>query len=70
MGSAPADVNENRHVLGALLIMAAGSTGLALAGFGLAERTRASLRWGTSMLGITAITASGCSSHTTTWVSA
>ncbi len=32
----PADVNENQHVLGALLIMGTGNVGLVLAGFGLA----------------------------------
>lgn len=58
-GLAPADVNENQHLLGALLIMAAGNIGLALAGFGLAEHVPAPLRWGTSLLGITAITAFG-----------
>lgn len=58
-GLAPADVNENQHVLGAFLIMAAGNIGLVLAGFGLAEHVPGPLRWGTSLLGITAITAFG-----------
>ncbi|WP_179878826.1 MULTISPECIES: DUF998 domain-containing protein [unclassified Streptomyces] len=58
-GLAPADVNENQHALGALLIMAMGNIGLFLAGFGLAEHVPAPLRWGTSVLGVTAITAFG-----------
>ncbi|MFI0977668.1 DUF998 domain-containing protein [Streptomyces sp. NPDC021093] len=58
-GLAPADVNENQHVLGALLIMAAGNIGLVLAGFGLAEHIPASLRWGTGLLGVTAVAAFG-----------
>ncbi|WP_447039651.1 DUF998 domain-containing protein [Streptomyces sp. DSM 118878] len=58
-GLAPADVNENQHVLGALLIMAAGNIGLVLAGFALAEHIPTPLRWGTSLLGATAITALG-----------
>ncbi|MFJ6699349.1 DUF998 domain-containing protein [Streptomyces sp. NPDC091272] len=58
-GLAPADVNENQHVLGALLIMAAGNIGLATAGFALAEHVPTPLRWGTSLLGVTAITAFG-----------
>lgn len=58
-GLAPADVDENQHVLGALLIMAAGNIGLVLAGFALAERVPAPLRWVTSLLGVTAITALG-----------
>ncbi|MFF9653454.1 DUF998 domain-containing protein [Streptomyces sp. NPDC014622] len=40
-GLAPADVNENQHVLGALFIMAAGNIGLVVAGFGLAEQVPA-----------------------------
>ncbi|WP_158711044.1 DUF998 domain-containing protein [Streptomyces albus] len=59
VGLAPADVNENQHVLGALLIMAAGNIGLVLSGLGLAEHVPAPLRWGTSLLGITAFTAFG-----------
>lgn len=58
-GLAPADINENQHALGALLIMATGNTGLFLAGFGLAKHVPAPLRWGTSLLGVTAITAFG-----------
>ncbi|MFD0034160.1 DUF998 domain-containing protein [Streptomyces sp. NPDC127172] len=58
-GLAPADVNENQHVLGALLIMAAGNVGLVLVGFALAEHIPTHLRWGTSLLGVTAITAFG-----------
>lgn len=58
-GLAPADVNENQHVLGALLIMATGNIGLLMAGFGLAEHVPAPLRWSTSLLGVTAITALG-----------
>ncbi|MFF4646183.1 DUF998 domain-containing protein [Streptomyces sp. NPDC001389] len=58
-GLAPADVNENRHVLGALLVMAVGNIGLALAGFGLAERTPPALRRGTTLLGCAAIVAFG-----------
>ncbi|WP_274917922.1 DUF998 domain-containing protein [Streptomyces sp. WZ-12] len=58
-GLAPADVNENQHVLGALFIMAAGNIGLVVAGFGLAEHEPAPLRWGTSLLGVAAITAFG-----------
>lgn len=58
-GLAPADVNENQHVLGALFIMAAGNIGLVVAGFGLAEHVPTPLRRGTSLLGATAITAFG-----------
>ncbi|MEV0976566.1 DUF998 domain-containing protein [Streptomyces sp. NPDC049915] len=58
-GLAPADVNENQHVLGALFIMGAGNIGLVVAGFGLAEHVPTPLRWGTSLLGVTAITAFG-----------
>ncbi|MGW7574106.1 DUF998 domain-containing protein [Streptomyces sp. NPDC054765] len=58
-GPAPADVNENQHVWGALLVMAAGNIGLVLAGFALAEHLPTPLRWGTSLLGVTAITAFG-----------
>ncbi|WP_433543737.1 DUF998 domain-containing protein (plasmid) [Streptomyces sp. CA-294286] len=58
-GLAPADVDENQHVLGALLIMAAGNVSLVLAGLGLAERIPTPVRWGTSMWGVTAITAFG-----------
>ncbi|MEV7566270.1 DUF998 domain-containing protein [Streptomyces tanashiensis] len=58
-GLAPADVDENLHVLGALLIMAVGNAGLVLAGFALAERLPASLRWGGGLLGVAALTALG-----------
>ncbi|MER6452872.1 DUF998 domain-containing protein [Streptomyces sp900105245] len=58
-GLAPADVNENQHVLGALLIMAAGNIGLVVAGFGLAEHIPTPVRWSTSLLGVAAITAFG-----------
>lgn len=58
-GPAPADVNENQHVLGALLIMAMGNIGLFPAGFSLAEDVPAPLRWGTCVPGVTAITAFG-----------
>ncbi|MFD7961721.1 DUF998 domain-containing protein [Streptomyces zaomyceticus] len=58
-GLAPADVNENQHVLGALLIMVAGNIGLVLAGFGLRERMPIPLRWAAGLLGVTAIAALG-----------
>ncbi|MEU9989044.1 DUF998 domain-containing protein [Streptomyces sp. NPDC048045] len=58
-GVAPADVNENQHVLGALLIMGTGNIGLLLAGVGLSNDVPGPLRWATSLLGITAITALG-----------
>ncbi|MFF3014790.1 DUF998 domain-containing protein [Streptomyces sp. NPDC057939] len=58
-GLAPADVNENQHVLGALLIMAAGNIGLVVAGFALAYDVPTPLRWGTGLLGVTAIAALG-----------
>ncbi|GAA2464606.1 hypothetical protein GCM10010388_66050 [Streptomyces mauvecolor] len=58
-GLAPSDLDENQHALGALLIMAAGNIGLVLTGFGLAEHVAAPMRWGTSLLGVTAITAFG-----------
>lgn len=58
-GLAPADVNENQHVLGALLIMGAGNIGLLLAGFGLAGHVPAPLRRATGLLGIAAIAALG-----------
>ncbi|MFJ7206166.1 DUF998 domain-containing protein [Streptomyces sp. NPDC098789] len=58
-GLAPADVNENQHVLGALLIMAVGNIGLVLAGLGMKEQAPALSRWATSLLGATAITALG-----------
>ncbi|MFC9705300.1 DUF998 domain-containing protein [Streptomyces sp. NPDC056943] len=58
-GLAPADVDENQHVLGALLIMAGGNIGLVLAGSGLADHVRPPLRRATALLGITAIAALG-----------
>ncbi|MFG2666831.1 DUF998 domain-containing protein [Streptomyces sp. NPDC048387] len=58
-GLAPADVNENQHVLGALFIMAGGNTGLIVAGFGMAEHVPTHLRWGTIVLGAVAITGFG-----------
>ncbi|MFF7969694.1 DUF998 domain-containing protein [Streptomyces sp. NPDC007905] len=58
-GLAPADVHENQHVLGALLIMVMGNIGLGLAGVGLADDVRGPLRWATSLLGVTAIMAFG-----------
>ncbi|QNP74819.1 DUF998 domain-containing protein [Streptomyces roseirectus] len=58
-GLAPADADENLHILGALFVMAAGNIGLVVAGSGLAEHLPATLRWGTSLLGVTALTAFG-----------
>ncbi|MEW1633076.1 DUF998 domain-containing protein [Streptomyces sp. NPDC093801] len=58
-GLAPADVNENQHVLGALLIMAVGNIGLVLAGFGMADHAPPALRRGTTLLGCAAIAAFG-----------
>ncbi|MEV5874851.1 DUF998 domain-containing protein [Streptomyces sp. NPDC052101] len=58
-GLAPADVHENLHVLGALLIMAMGNIGLVLAGVGLADDVPGPLRWATSLLGVIAIAAFG-----------
>ncbi|MBL1118526.1 DUF998 domain-containing protein [Streptomyces sp. 110] len=58
-GLAPADVNEDQHVLGALLIMGTGNIGLLLAGVGLSNDAPGPLRWATSLLGIMAITALG-----------
>ncbi|WP_051803967.1 MULTISPECIES: DUF998 domain-containing protein [unclassified Streptomyces] len=58
-GLAPADVNEDQHVLGAFLIMATGNIGVALAGLALADHVPAPLRWGTSLLGVTAVSAFG-----------
>ncbi|MFJ3876869.1 DUF998 domain-containing protein [Streptomyces sp. NPDC090077] len=59
VGLAPADVDENLHVLGALLVMAVGNAGLVLAGSGLGERVPAPLRWGAGLAGATALTALG-----------
>lgn len=58
-GLAPADIHENQHILGAMLIMATGNIGLLLAGFGLTDRVPNPLRWVTTLMGITAITAFG-----------
>lgn len=58
-GLAPADVHENQHALGALFVMAMGNIGLVLAGVGLADDVPAPLRWATSLLGVTAMTAFG-----------
>lgn len=58
-GVAPADVNENQHFLGALLIMGTGNIGLLLAGVGLSNDVPGPLRWAARLLGITAITALG-----------
>ncbi|RII15334.1 hypothetical protein DSC45_18690 [Streptomyces sp. YIM 130001] len=57
VGLAPADVDENQHLLGALLIMGAGNIGLVLAGFGLTGRIPGPLRRLTSTLGVVALTA-------------
>ncbi|MEU1403144.1 DUF998 domain-containing protein [Streptomyces sp. NPDC005728] len=54
-GLAPADVSENQHVLGALLIMGTGNLGLLLAGAGL--EVPGSLRWGSALLGAVALAA-------------
>lgn len=59
VGLAPADVHENQHVLGALLIMGTGNIGLLLAAFGLANDAPGRLRRATGLLGIAAITAAG-----------
>ncbi|MCG0289900.1 DUF998 domain-containing protein [Streptomyces sp. PSAA01] len=58
-GLAPADVHENQHVLGALLIMGTANIGLFLAGTRLAEDVPVPLRRLTTLLGITALTAFG-----------
>ncbi|MGW1197657.1 DUF998 domain-containing protein [Streptomyces sp. NPDC002536] len=59
-GLAPSDVDENQHVLGALLIMGTGNIGLLLAGAGLADDVPRSLRRATLLLGVVAIAAFGC----------
>ncbi|MGK5543278.1 DUF998 domain-containing protein [Streptomyces sp. URMC 127] len=56
-GLAPADVHENEHVLGALLIMGLGNIGLLLAGAGLSNGVPRPLRLATSLLGVVAIAA-------------
>ncbi|OLZ69814.1 hypothetical protein AV521_15810 [Streptomyces sp. IMTB 2501] len=58
-GLAPADVHENQHVLGALLIMGAGNIGLVLAGTGLSNNVPDPMRRAAGLLGITAIVALG-----------
>ncbi|MFF1695389.1 DUF998 domain-containing protein [Streptomyces sp. NPDC058257] len=58
-GLAPADVNENQHVLGALLIMALGNIGLVLAGLDSSTGAPRSLRRATLLMGITALVALG-----------
>ncbi|MBJ6638743.1 DUF998 domain-containing protein [Streptomyces sp. DHE7-1] len=58
-GLAPADVHENQHILGAVLIMALGNTGLLLAGAGLACEVPSPLRWTAVLLGAVAVTAFG-----------
>ncbi|MCX5384953.1 DUF998 domain-containing protein [Streptomyces sp. NBC_00083] len=58
-GVVPADVDRGRHVLGALLVMAAGNIGLVVAGSGLGDHVPAPLRWGTGLLGAAALTATG-----------
>ncbi|MEU3075080.1 DUF998 domain-containing protein [Streptomyces laurentii] len=58
-GLAPADVNENTHVLGALLIMLLGNAGLVLTGFVLVRGVPATLRWGGVVWGVVAIAAFG-----------
>lgn len=57
VGLAPADVDENQHFIGALLVMGVGNLGLLVAGFALARWIRGPLRRLTSPLGITAIAA-------------
>ena len=59
VGLAPADVHENQHALGALLVMAMGNIGLVLAGLSLADDVPGLLRWATSLLGVAALTAFG-----------
>ncbi|MFF4533044.1 DUF998 domain-containing protein [Streptomyces sp. NPDC001407] len=59
VGLAPADINENQHALGALLVMGTGNIGLLLAGFALADHVPGALRWMTRLLGITALAACG-----------
>ncbi|MFH8836373.1 DUF998 domain-containing protein [Streptomyces sp. NPDC017868] len=58
-GLAPADTDENLHVLGALLIMGLGNIGLVAAGGGLARELPGALRRATSALGLVALTAFG-----------
>ncbi|MEU6765107.1 DUF998 domain-containing protein [Streptomyces sp. NPDC046853] len=58
-GLFPADVNENQHVLGALLIMGLGNIGLCLAGLGYSGAVPRPLRRATSLLGVVALVALG-----------
>ncbi|MFI9626605.1 DUF998 domain-containing protein [Streptomyces sp. NPDC052042] len=57
VGLAPADVYENQHVLGAMLVMGTGNIGLVLAGVGLSGDVAAGLRWATALLGACAFLA-------------
>ncbi|MFF0432231.1 DUF998 domain-containing protein [Streptomyces sp. NPDC004327] len=58
VGLAPADTHENQHVLGALLIMGLGNTGLVAAGAaGLSKDLPGGLRRATGLLGAVALTA-------------
>lgn len=59
VGLAPADLHENQHVLGALLIMGTGNIGLLLAGPALADGVPRPLRWGSAVLGGVALVAFG-----------
>ncbi|MEU7412287.1 hypothetical protein BLA24_30815 [Streptomyces cinnamoneus] len=59
VGLAPADVNENLHILGALLIMGTGNIGLLLAAFGLADNAPALLRRAAGLLSVLAVAAFG-----------
>ncbi|MGW8702895.1 DUF998 domain-containing protein [Streptomyces eurythermus] len=58
-GLAPADIRENQHVLGALLIMGTGNVGLSAAGAGLAPEVPALLRRAAGLLGVVALGAFG-----------
>ncbi|MFJ3159899.1 DUF998 domain-containing protein [Streptomyces kanasensis] len=58
-GPAPADVDENQHLLGALLIMGTGNIGLVAAGSGLADDVPRALRRVTGLLGVVALAAFG-----------
>ncbi|MFF0474462.1 DUF998 domain-containing protein [Streptomyces sp. NPDC004284] len=59
VGLAPADTDENQHVLGALLVMGLGNIGLVAAGGGLARELPGALRRAASVLGLVALTAFG-----------
>ncbi|UUS34460.1 MULTISPECIES: DUF998 domain-containing protein [Streptomyces] len=58
-GLAPADIDENQHLLGALLIMGTGNIGLVVAGSGLADDVPRALRRVTGLLGVVALAAFG-----------